>query len=235
MVIALAVATWQATRAARRLPPTLLAIRPEQLADFTCLALLGGVVGGRLFYVVLEWEWFRRNPWELFAIWHGGLVWYGGFLGGLIAGWSYARAKRLAWLRVIDQLIPFLALGHAIGRLGCFLNGCCYGRPTDAWWGVVFPDHAEAVLPTQLVEAAGLFLLYGVLRWLQRPRLLARPGGLLARYLMGYGLLRFGMEFLRGDQTIWWAGLTLQQLISLSIFIVGSILYKRANQVRGVR
>lgn len=227
LVVAFVVTTWQAVRAARRLPPTLVAIGPEQLVDFSCVALLGGLLGGRLLYVLLEWDWFANSPLTIFAIWQGGLVWYGGFLGGVVTAWLYTRAKRLVFLRVMDQFIPFLSLGHAIGRIGCFFNGCCYGKPTDGWWGVTFPGHPTAVLPTQLFESFGLFLLYGILRALQRPAVLAHPGRLFGLYLAGYGLLRFIIEFFRGDQPAWWAGLTLPQLVSLAAVAAGVWLIRR--------
>ena len=230
LVVAFLTSTWLAVRAARRLPPQLIAVTPEQLVDFACLVLLGGIVGGRLLYVILSWEFFRRAPQEIPAIWHGGLVWYGGFLGGVFAGWLYIRSKRLVFLRVLDQFIPFLALGHALGRLGCFLNGCCYGKPTDAWCGVTFVGQSERVLPTQLFEAAGLVLLFGLLRRLQQPRYLGRPGWLFGLYLGSYAVLRFFVEFLRGDQPIWWRGLTLPQLMSLVMWLAGCALLVRAMQ-----
>ena len=255
LVVAFLVSTWLAIRAARRLPPALVAITDEQLLDFSSLTLLGGIAGARLFYILLQWELFVSAPQELLAIWHGGLVWYGGLAGGLLAGWLYIhfasrnvsgginkiarpplafargpqrgipkpRAEGGAgyFMRVMDQCIPFGVLGHAIGRLGCFLNGCCYGKPTESWCGVVFPGQPTAVLPTQLFEAFGLLTLFLILRKLQRPSLLRHPGRLFGVYLVSYAVLRFGLEFLRGDQTIWWAGLTLQQLISVGILVAG--------------
>ena len=216
--------TLLARRAARRLPDELVAITPVQLVDFTCVALLGGILGARAVFVALHWDDFARVPGEIPALWHGGLVWYGGFAGGLLGAWWHTRATRLQFLRVMDQFIPFVALGHAVGRIGCFLNGCCYGKPTQSWCGVVFPGHAEAALPTQLFEAVGLLLLYTGLRLAQRPSVLRCSGRVFGAYLIGYGLLRLGMEFLRGDQTTWWIGLTLQQLISVGAFLVGCAL-----------
>ena len=228
LVIAFLTAIWLAARAARRLAPERLAMNAEQLVDFTCLSLMGGILGARFLYVVLQWDFFVRAPQELIAIWHGGLVWYGGFAGGLLAGWLYVRAAHLQFLRVLDQFIPFLALGHAIGRLGCFLNGCCYGKPTTSWCGVVFPGHTEAVVPTQLIEAAGLIFLYGLLRTLQ-PALSRRSGRLFGLYLVSYALLRLVIEHFRGDQAVFWAGLTLQQLISLIVFLAGAYLVFRVS------
>ena len=207
LALAFLVATGLASRAARQLPSDLQAIAPQHIWDLTSAALLGGIIGGRLFYVGLHLEDFQHSPTEIFAIWRGGLVWYGGFLGGLVAALLYVRTKRLVFLRVCDQLIPFVALGHALGRIGCFLNGCCYGKRG---------------IPTQLLESAGLLLLYVALRQLaRRTSLVHQPGRLLGVYLLGYALLRFAIEFLRGDQTPIWMGLTLQQLMSIAIVGVG--------------
>ena len=227
LVLAFVAATWLAGRHARRLPPALRAISAEQLLDFSSLALVGGLVGARALFVALHWDAFSSEPLEILAVWHGGLVWYGGFLGGLLGGACYVRAQRLSFLRVLDQFIPFLTLGHAIGRVGCLLNGCCYGKPTDAWCGVTFPDQGVAVVPTQLLESAGLLLLYLVLRSLQRPGLLQYPGRVFGAYLAGYGALRFALEFTRGDQLPWWMGLTLQQVISIAVCIFGGWLLLR--------
>lgn len=221
LVVALLAVIRFSTQAARRLPEELRAISPEQLVDYCSLALLGGLLGARLFYIALYWPWFVQAPQNILAIWQGGLVWYGGLFGGMCAAWLYVRAKRLDFWRVMDQFVPFLALGHAIGRIGCFLNGCCYGKPTDAWWGVTFRELSEPVLPAQLFEAAGLFALYWLLRALQQPSVLQRRGRLSGLYFVCYATLRFCLEFLRGDQSTWWMGLTLQQLISIGLFLFG--------------
>ena len=230
MVAAFLAATWLAGHAAEALPPEVRAITAEQILDFSSVSLLAGLVGGRLLYILLQWRFFLEAPFEVFALWHGGLVWYGGFLGGMLGAWLYTRAHTLSYLRVVDQFIPFLALGHAIGRVGCFLNGCCYGKPTGAWCGVVFPGQMKAVLPTQLFEATGLFFLYIALRALQMPSVLKRPGSVLGVYLMGYAALRFALEYSRGDQAMWWMGMTLAQLLSVAGFLVGIALFVRAGR-----
>jgi phosphatidylglycerol:prolipoprotein diacylglycerol transferase len=225
LVIGFAAATWLTVRADRGRAPALCVLPPERVVDLLSWSLLGGIVGGRLFYVVLHWPSFAASPLEVAAIWHGGLVWYGGLLGGLLAGWVYAMTARVSFLRVVDRAIPFVALGHAIGRIGCWLNGCCYGKPTQVWCGVVFPGTTTPVWPTQLIEAGGLGLLSLILRRLQRPAWLERPGRLTGIYLIGYAGLRMGVEFLRGDQPVWWAGLTLQQLISVGVLGLGLVLW----------
>lgn len=229
MVAGFLITTWLAGRFAETLAPASRAITEDQVVDFTCWSLMGGIVGGRVMYVLLQWPWFARHPLEAFALWHGGLVWYGGFFGGLITGYGYIRSRRLHWLRVLDQFIPFGALGHAIGRIGCFLNGCCYGKPTDAWCGVLFPGHAQRAFPTQLFETLGLCLLFIGLRKLQTPALLGKPGAVFGSYLSGYGLLRFIAEFTRGDQSACFAGLTLQQIISLGLILTGTVLIFRSQ------
>ncbi len=191
------------------------------LLDWGCWVMVGGVVGGRLLYVLLNWEVYRTAPLEIFALWHGGLVWYGGLAGAALAQALFVVRRGLNFLRVTDQVIPIVALGHAIGRLGCFANGCCYGKPTTWWWGVVFPGQIEAVVPTQLLESVGLVMLFVILRILQRAAVLQQSGKLFGVYLVGYGLIRWMIEWWRGDQAAVWVGLTLAQLISLALVLLG--------------
>ncbi|MBI2173645.1 MAG: prolipoprotein diacylglyceryl transferase, partial [Candidatus Omnitrophica bacterium] len=222
-------AAYFSSQAARRMPPKWVAISAEQLWDFTSVILLGGLVGARIFFVGLHWDLFRSSLLEIFALWNGGLVWYGGFIGGWISAWLYTRFSRLDFWRVLDQFIPFAALGHAIGRIGCFLNGCCRGLPSTAWCAVTFPGSAQPVLPTQLFEALGLLVIYGFLRGLQTKGILEKRGQLFGIYLVSYGTLRFLIEFLRGDQSVAWLGLTLQQLISIGLFVIGLFLIARSQ------
>ncbi len=191
------------------------------VADWACWAVLGGILGGRVFYVVMNWADYASSPLEVFALWHGGLIWYGGFAGGFLASVLYWRRHCYPILRCADQVIPFVALGHAVGRIGCFLNGCCYGKPTSAWFGVRFPGHDLPVIPTQLFESAALVLLYLALRQLQRAKWLARPGTIFGAYLVAYAIIRWWLEYWR-DQQVWLStGLTLQQIISAVLFAIG--------------
>lgn len=221
LAVALLISIGLARYLARRWPQEDLPIASAQLIDLISLIVLGGIAGGRLFFVILHGDMFLDQPLELFAIWHGGLVWYGGFLGGLIAAWWYVRAQKLSFLRVLDFLVPFVAFGHAIGRLGCFFNGCCLGKFTQSWCAVYFPGELKGRLPTQLLEAVGLLSIYVFLRVLQQPRNLKHPGRIFGWYLIAYGLLRFSVEFLRADQPILWLGGTLPQMISLGLLVMG--------------
>lgn len=191
------------------------------LLDWGSWVMAGGVVGGRLLYVLLNWEVYWTAPLEIAALWHGGLVWYGGLAGGAAAQALFAARRGVSFLRLTDQIIPVVALGHAIGRLGCFANGCCYGLPTTAWWGVTFPGHPSPVVPTQLIESVGLSALFLILRMLQQPAVLQQPGKLFGFYLLGYGCLRWTIEWWRGDQPRLWLGMTLAQLVSLGLIVVG--------------
>ena len=199
LVLAFSLSTWLVGRILRQLPPELQRLTPHQVVDLSCLALLGGIVGGRLFFVALHWQFFLGEPQYLLALWQGGLVWYGGFAGGVGTAWLYARRHQVSYRWVLDLFAPVLALGHAVGRIGCFLNGCCYGEVTDAWYGVIMPGEPRPVFPTQLAESLGLLFLFIILRLLQsvlsesrplagrverRPsRLASRPGQLFGVYL----------------------------------------------------
>ncbi len=226
LVVGFLAATWLARREALR-HPFEVEVTADRIVDLTCLLMLGGILGGRLFFVLMHWPVYQRHPWEILAIWHGGLIWYGGLAGGLAAGWGYAKRFKLSLIRGADQVAPYLALAHAIGRIGCFLNGCCYGLPSSGWLGMHFPGVEGRVLPTQLFESVGLFLLCMVLLALRRP--LRRPAGrLFGCYLASYAVLRFALEFLR-QQPMIWSGLTLQQLISLAMFVAGLVFLLRRS------
>ena len=190
------------------------------LADWAVWAMSGGILGGRAFYVALNWDVYAAHPLEIFALWHGGLVWYGGLAGGVIATWGYLTRRGLGFRRGVDQVIPCVVLGHAVGRLGCFANGCCAGIPTRAWWGVQFPGTVERVVPTQVLESASLVVLFLVLRALQRPAVLRAPGRLFGIYLVGYGLIRWTVECWRANERLW-GGWTLYQFLSVGLVLLG--------------
>ncbi len=231
MALAFLLMVWLSSAAAKE--PSLRAVvpmGPGELADWASWAILGGIAGGRLLYVVMNWDGYRTNPLELIAVWHGGLIWYGGFAGGVVTTAVYLRRHGYGFLAGVDQVIPFVALGHAIGRIGCFFNGCCYGKPTTAWCGVQFPGHPQPVVPTQLFESASLVALFVALRLLQTPERLRRPGQLFGMYLISYGIIRWIIEYWRDLQPIVWHGLTIAQVISAGLVIVGAVLILRAER-----
>jgi len=191
-------------------------IDPRRIQNLGLLSLLAGLVGARLTYVALDWDSFRSDPWEIIKLHHGGLVFYGGVASGLLAGMGYLRRCKLPVVKTLDLLVPALVLGHAIGRIGCFLNGCCRGKPTGTAFGVAFPPEGIACHPTQLYESAALFLLFFFLLTLQRRKI--APGTMLLAYGLVYGIWRFGIEFLR-DNLVFAFGLTAFQWMSLPLVI----------------
>ncbi len=173
-------------------------IRPEWIWDVAMLALVSGAVGGRLGFVLLERPDLLSHPKEAIAIWHGGMVFYVGFLVATAACLGYLHWRGVSFGAVGDLCAPVIPLGHALARVGCFLAGCCYGKAVS--WGVVFPVLEDGVPrhPTQLYEAAGCLALFAVF-WALRDRPRRYEGQLLVGYVAAYAVMRFGLEFLRGD------------------------------------
>jgi phosphatidylglycerol:prolipoprotein diacylglycerol transferase len=178
---------------------------PLTLADGLAFALLlGGIVGARIaYFLVSEPALLWKQPWSLLRVWEGGLVFYGGAVAGVIVAAIYARVAGYPFFRITDSLVAPLLIAHAIGRLGCFFAGCCYGRPTGMPWSVTF-SRAESLAPigvplhpTQLYEFLADLLLFFGARALDRRE--PRKGVLTAYYLMAYGAARFVLEMWRGD------------------------------------
>jgi len=188
----------------------------EKIYDLIFWVVLSGIVGCRIFFVFLNLSYFQENPWEIWMIHRGGLAWQGGLILGGITAFIYMRAKNLPILKTFDLLAPYIALGHAIGRLGCFLNGCCYGREVS--WGIYFPVHDAHLHPTQLYEAASLLLIFFLLKNYQKKTV--SIGHVFIAYLLLSSLQRFFVEFFRADHTSVWGTLSIFQLVSLGIFFI---------------
>jgi phosphatidylglycerol:prolipoprotein diacylglycerol transferase len=165
--------------------------------------MIGSIVGARFVYVTTYWkEEFAGGPFrEVFMVQHGGLVYYGGLIGASLAGMAYLWWKKLPVWKIADIVAPSIALGSAIGRVGCLLNGCCYGRECDEPWGIRFPadheTHGARVHPTEIYDGALNLLLYFGLAWMFRRRKF--DGEIFALYFIGYAICRFIVEFFRGD------------------------------------
>ncbi|MGE4158113.1 MAG: prolipoprotein diacylglyceryl transferase [Planctomycetota bacterium] len=220
----------------------------DQVWDFGVTMVLAGIVGARLFDVMENWSEHYWEPYskgfisfgklllKIVAVWEGGLTYYGGFIVAAVIGiWIIIR-KGIPLGLFVDLMIPSLALGHAFGRVACFLEGCCFGIPTLLPWGVSYGEGSHlhqrcphypidiTVHPTQLYEALGLFLI----AWVLGAFLMSNKwrGRLLWLYLLSYGLLRFVVEFWRGDNKKYeWFGFDLHfsQYIALATFVVGII------------
>ncbi len=220
-------------------------LEPGLVYDLALVAAVGGIVGARLAFVANNWMLFAVRPGEIFAIWQGGLVWYGGFIGGGLAMLAVVRWRGLPPWTVADVSAPALAAGAAIGRLGCFLNGCCGGIATRMPWGVRFPTDVvphrlfdlgglevqyfttrmrpgtSAVHPTQLYEALYNVVLFAVL-WRLRGRGL-RDGALFWMYVIGYSISRFVVETWRTNPNLL-GPLSGSQMVSIGLFAFGAVM-----------
>lgn len=198
-------------------------ISSELIYDFIFWVLAWGILSARVFYVVLMWDYFKTNLLETIMIMHGGLAWQGGLIGGVLSGLWFIHQRKLDLRLFIDLAAPYIALGQAIGRIGCFLNGCCFGKPVA--WGIYFPVHHDHLHPTQLYETAGLFLAFVILKFAQQQK--HQPGMIFVLYLWLAAIERFIVEFYRADHEVLMLGLSLFQYISLGFFIVGLFLLLR--------
>ncbi len=180
-----------------------LSENPDRIVDLSFFILLSSIVGARFFYIFTNPELFIRMPLEIFKIWNGGLVFYGGFLAAFLTGMIYIRKYNMPLLKTMDIFAPGLALGHSIGRIGCFLAGCCYGKITDVPWAVKFTNEytlAPAGIylhPTQLYSALTNFIIFIVLMKIRKIKKF--DGQLFLIYVIIYGITRSIIEIFRGD------------------------------------
>ncbi len=202
---------------------------------------LGALIGARAYYI-LQYDAISHLYRALF-FWQGGLVFYGGLLGGVFAAIIYLRMHHTPILIAGDIAMPNLALAHAIGRVGCFLNGCCWGAPTTLPWGVSYPrsdygayaqqlrggliqsDAATSLPchPAVLYSSVGLICISFVLRWVYRHK--RHDGQVFLLYPVLYGFLRFSTEFTRGDSSRPWFQMTASQCFALSVALLALLLY----------
>jgi phosphatidylglycerol:prolipoprotein diacylglycerol transferase len=213
--------------------------KKEDLSDLIFYSVLAGMAGAKLFYAVTYWGSlgpdFTSRLFFLLRSFQYGFVFYGGLVFGGAAFFLAARRRRLDALKAADFFAPALALGHAFGRIGCFLAGCCHGRPSASFFSVTFTNPACEVdpallgvplYPTQLLEAAGNFLIFLVLASALGRRF--RPGAVLALYAALYSAQRFLLEFLRGDDRgASFFGASPGQLISLAVLAGSAALFFR--------
>ncbi len=184
------------------------------IVDFYLVLVVGAFAGGRLLHVLTVPGVYAEDPGKLFAIDNTGFVFFGSLLA-VVAGWIWlARRYDIAFAELTDLGLTWMGLGHAFGRLGCFMAGCCWGGPTDGPTGVTFPDVSIVHLvepalrdgartvplhPTQLYESIGLLAVFAVLLVVRVRRGIETPWRQASRYALGYGLLRFVVEIFRGD------------------------------------
>ncbi|MEO0026444.1 MAG: prolipoprotein diacylglyceryl transferase [candidate division WOR-3 bacterium] len=208
-------------------------VEPKRITDLALWVLLAVVLGSRLFYVAFHWDEFRNDLVGIIRFWGNppglsGLMFYGGFLGAFIAGLVFVWLNRLPLLKMLDAVAPALVLGEGFTRIGCFLNGCCFGKPTTCPLGMVFPAGSaagaqfpnQAIHPTQLYSSLAGFVLFGVALLLERRKL--KSGVLFGIILLLYSLFRFGIDFVRyyEDAANFWGN----QAVALGLSLLGLVL-----------
>jgi phosphatidylglycerol:prolipoprotein diacylglycerol transferase len=206
-------------------------IEADAILDICFAVMVSSLVGVRLAYVLTHWD--QYDPWyRIFFIWDGGLTLYGGIFLAILAVWWTARRRGIPFLFIADILAPAVSLGIGMTRIGCFLAGCCFGRPTHLPWGVHFPTTcragtefgADAIHPAQLYSSAAGFLVFGLLLWFEKKS--TSVGGTFGRFLLFSGITRFLLEFTRfvePDQMMAF-GLSNNQWFSLALVVVGTAL-----------
>lgn len=203
-----------------------IGVSPDVVFDFAFWVILSGIIGSRIFFIFLNLGDFIANPAQIIMISNGGLAWQGGLILGGLTGVIYIKRKNLSLRGMADLCAPYLALGQGIGRLGCFLNGCCYGREVP--WGIYFPVHDAHLHPTQLYEAAFLIAGFFILKYLQKNSVIR--GEIFAAYLMLAGAGRFVNEFFRADHVTTPVGLSIFQIVSLGVFCIGLYVWRRLRR-----
>lgn len=199
--------------------------------------VVAGLVGARLAYVGLNWTEYGGDLGSMIAIWDGGMTFYGGLAAGAAAGYVCVRRWRIRPAVFADLVAPSLALGYSVARIGCFLNGCCYGVPSALPWAARFYADGGVALtvpshPVQIYSSASSMLIFFVLVRLQRASL--RPGSLFGLWLVLSSIERFAMEILRKGvtATIFWHGFTQAQVVSVLLLIMGAAMVAAGMRAR---
>jgi phosphatidylglycerol:prolipoprotein diacylglycerol transferase len=213
-------------------------IQPERAWDFGIAVVLAGILGAKVLYILIDWRSYLENPGDIFSLatLQAGGVFSGGLIGAFaVAAW-FLRRHQMPALRTCDAFSPGLALGHSIGRLGCFAAGCCFGKPTHHFWGVTFTSRLAALNsgtplnvplePTQLFESAAELVIFFVLSWmLVRKKF---EGQVFGAYLFLYGVARFLLEFWRDDPgrgSVFGGVMSGTQLISIGLVLTGGLIW----------
>jgi len=193
----------------------------DTLLDLALYMIVAGVIGSRAAYVFLEWEKYGTEPWAMLRVWDGGLSFFGALALCLVVVIWFTRRRDLRLTRVGDLLALGVAVGYPFGRIGCFLNGCCYGLPTDHVFGVTFPFDEVVRHPTQLYSAGAGVLIFLLLWILSRKK--SFDGFLMWVFLILYGVYRFVIDFWRVSPPAGIDALTVGQLVSLAVVTVSGL------------
>ncbi len=235
-------------------------IKPIIIQSLSMWIIVGMLVGARIWYVWENWYQFAPDFISIFKLWEGGMVFYGGFIGGFIGGILFIKLAKLPLSQVMDITAPGIAIAIAFGRIGCFLNGCCYGKVTGSFIGVCFPSrwlppayvdhlqrglissevqHSLPVIPTQLISSLSLFIIFLILWKIRKKR--AFNGFLFTIFIGLYGLQRFLVDFLRqySENALILKYITLSQAVSIILMLISAtvllIAYKKKRYYKRLR
>ncbi|HYA88117.1 MAG TPA: prolipoprotein diacylglyceryl transferase [Nitrospirota bacterium] len=213
-------------------------VNPDRVMDLGVYLLLTAIVGSRILFVLTNPGLFAANPLDAFALWKGGLVFYGGLIAAVPVGIAYLKKHGIPVWKTTDIMAPSLALGQAFGRVGCFFAGCCYGAPYSGPACVTFHDvHSLAPLgiplfPTQLMESGGDFAIFTMLVLLRRYKKF--DGQLFWVYALSYAVLRFAVEFFRGDSVrglYFGSTISQSQIIAVGmVFLAGVMVWRLSKK-----
>lgn len=206
-------------------------LKVDDILDVATWLIIGGVIGARIYDVILELPYYLNQPLNVFKIWQGGLAIHGGIIGGLIVLLFFSKFKNLNFWKIVSALIPALTLGQAVGRFGNWFNQELFGRPSGLPWSIPIDffkrpagyENYEYFQPTFLYESLLLLILFIITFTLVKYK---KIGGkiIFAIYLIGYGLIRFGLEFIKIDATPVILNLRWPQFVSLIMILVGVVL-----------
>lgn len=233
LALSFLIGLWLIDREAR-----LLGLNPDAIVNLGFVLIIFGVIGGRLGFVLYHWSDYADNPLDIInpfqagQIGISGLNLQGGLIGGFVAGLLYLRWKKLPWVAALDAVAPSVGFGIFVSRIGCYLNGCCFGTPTDGPFGVHFPDHSaphavfgdSAVHPTQLYSSAYGLLLFLFLLWINRRRY--RVGRATGLFFVAESAARLAIEPLRYYEDAMWVTLagfdiTYNVVAAVIMFVIG--------------
>ena len=206
-----------------------LSVTKDDIADLLLYIIVGTVLGARIFYIlVYNLPFYLSNPFEMLAIWHGGLSFHGGLIGAVAAGFLYCRRKKISFYEIADMVVIPLALGLALGRIGNFINGELYGRITDVPWAVKFPDAEGFRHPSQIYASLKDLIIFFTLLAIKDKKL--PKGFMFWAFVVMYSALRFAVEFFRqpDEQLGFIMGfLSMGQVLSIVMFLIGAFFLRR--------
>lgn len=196
----------------------------DELFWITISCLVGGILGAKLLFIIVEIKAIIADPSILLDVAHGFVV-YGGIIGGIGVGYLYCRIRKLEFLKYFDLVMPSIAIAQGFGRVGCMFAGCCYGKETDSWFHVIyetsdFAPNGVALIPTQMIMALLNFVHFFILIFLAK-KILKYSGQVAGFYLVFYSVGRFFLEYLRNDPRGEVKMLSTSQFISLFILLAG--------------